>query len=463
MTIEELKLILAKAPSEIIQDLQKSSYTLPPWSDLQKQYDPLLHEIKVNTKRYPIKLNEFGYDDFKRIVLGLQKLAVSRIAQAMFTNPVERLWNNAPDSQREQTAVNIVEQLYRVENYSDSENVERCKRWGASCQFATIWKTYEKPNEIEGEISKLKLTHTTYSEMDGYKLYPQIDENGNLLVLLIVYKDSDNKDHAYLYANLETPLLQVFDNVEGWKLNAELSKPLSVFPVSYLSTAEPVWGGNAGTALVEEMEEMLSFQGLYIKKNSAPLFTQDMGDTTGMQNKTTDEKPDDARRIIRVGKGGSMRDVTWAGATEAVKLQYKTLREAFFEQVQMPDISFANMMNGNALSADSKEMLFADAKNKAQDLGGEWGRMLYNEMMLILEFAKIMFPGYAKEFSKLRARSVIKPYSIRSKKENAEYVSLAGDSMSKTTKVRILGEVDNIEDEVNEIEQEISSQANQGI
>jgi hypothetical protein len=249
----------------------------------------------------------------------------------------------------------------------------------------------------------------------------------------------------------------------GWALNTELSKTLSVFPVVYLSTVEPVWGGLPGTALVEEMEEILSFNGSYFKKNAAPLFTQDMGDTSGMQNKTTEEKADDFRRIVRVGKGGSIQGVTWDGATGSRDFQYKTLREAFFEQTQTPDISFANMMNGNALSADSKEMLFADAKNKAQDLGGEWARILYNEMMLILEFAKIMFPGYAKEFAKLRARSVIKPYTIRSKKENAEYISLAGDSMSKTTKIRILGEVDNIEDEVNEIEQEISSQANQGI
>ena len=464
MTIQELKDILAGQPSEVVPALQKSSYDLPKWADVAKQYDPLMHEIKVNTKRYPQKFNEFGFDDFKRITLGLQKLAVNRIAQAMFTNPVERMWNNAPDNQREQTAINIIEQLYRVENYSDSENIERCKRWGGSCQFATIWKTYEEPNEIEGEATKLKLTHTTYSEMDGYKLYAQNDENGNLIVLLIMYTDSNNKEHAYVYAKLETPILEVFDNGEnGWGLNTELSKELSVFPVLYLSTNEPVWGGLPGTMLVEEMEEMLSFQGSYIKKNAAPLFTLDMGDTSGMQNKETTEKADDFRRIIRTGKSGGMRGVTWEGAAEAVKFQYKTLREAYFEQVQMPDISFANMMNGNALSADSKEMLFADARNKAQDLGGEWGRILYNEMMLILEFAKIMFPGYAKEFAKLRARSVIKPYTIRSKKENAEYVNLAGESMSRTTKIRILGEVDNIEDEVNEIEQEISSQANQGV
>jgi hypothetical protein len=464
MTIEELKKILAGQPSEVVQALQKSSYDLPKWADLAKQYDPLLHEIKVNTKRYPIKLNEFGYDDFKRITIGLQKLAVNRIAQAMFTNPVERMWNNAPDNEREQTAINIVEQIYKVENYMDSENIERCKKWGASCQFATIWKTYEEPNEIEGEVTKLKLTHTTYSEMDGYKLYAQNDENGNLIVLLILYKDSNSKDHAYVYAKLETPVLQVFDNGEGgWALNAELSKPLSVFPAIHLPLNEAVWGGLPGTTLVEEIEELLSFNGSYFKKNAAPLFTQDMGDTTGMQKITTEEKSDDFRRIIRTGKGGSMRGVTWDGAPESRSFQYKTLREAFFEQVQMPDISFANMMNGNALSADSKEMLFADAKNKAQDLGGEWARILYNEMMLILEFAKIMFPGYVVEFSKLRARSVIKPYTIRSKKENAEYINLAGENMSRTTKIRILGEVDNIEDEVNEIEQEISLQANQGL
>ncbi len=461
MTIEQLKIILSGQPKDVVTALQKSSFVLPGWADLDKQYDPLKHRIITDTSAYPPKLNELGQDEFKRTPYALQKLAVNRISQALFAQPVERLYSSEEETDNSRKAKDILEQIYKTDNYIDSENIERGKSLNKSCQIATVWKVFEKPNIVKGIQAKLKLTHKTYSEPDGYKLYPQIDENGDLIVLTILYTDSEQKEHCFVYANLEKPVLLVYDKLADWVQNTDLSKELTFFPVIYGNISEPVWGGLAGTKIVEEIEEIENFDSLYIKKNASPVFVLDMGDTSGMKGSDVTEKTDDAKRIIKVGKGGTINDATWAGAPESTNNKLKRLRNAFFEQNQFPDSSFANFLGSNT-SADNKELLFSDSRSKAEDLAGEWEKFFYAELNIIKEFAKIMFPSLATEFDGFSIRSVVKPYSIRTKKENAEYVSIAGNSMSQETKVRVLGEVDDISKEVEDINSEQSAAANQG-
>ena len=457
MTVEELEIILGKADEETVKELQESSFDIPAWSDLVEQYDPLQHQI-MDTNIYPPKLDENGNDDFKRTPLGLQKLAVSRVAQSMFAVPTERIYNYDKEKDQEQKAVDILEQIYRVQNFIDSENIERAKKLNASCQIVTIWKVFEEENVIEEETAKLKLTHTTYSEIDGYQIFAQVDPNGILLVVSILYTDSEDTEHLDVWINGEKPEYRAYINEDKWTLDTENSKPLEVFPAVYAWLPEPIWGGDAGTMLVEQLEEMESYQGLYIKRNALPTFTMDYGETDGDES-TTEESSSDSRRIIKVGKGGKMLDVTWKGADAAITSRYNRIRNAFFEQVQMPDTSFANMITSNT-SAENKELLFADAKAKARDLGGEWEKLFLDELTLVKKFVGIMFPSFAEIYKSLSIRSSIRPYSIKSKKENAEYVATAGSAMSIETQVRILDEVDDVGQEVEAIEGEAGTTNN---
>jgi hypothetical protein len=114
-------------------------------------------------------------------------------------------------------------------------------------------------------------------------------------------------------------------------------------------------------------------------------------------------------------------------------------------------------------SAENKEMIFADAKAKAKDLGGEWERAFYEELNIVKEFAKILFPSYSTEFDMISVRIIIKPYLIRTKKENAEYVSIGSGAMSLETQVRVLDEVNDIETEVELIQEQNSASINQGM
>ena len=461
MTQDELKVILTGKPNDIIKALQEKTVVVPKWSDLVKEYDPMLHKI-WDTTIYPKKPDDKNKDDFKRTALALQKLAVNRVAQSMFSTPVKRIYTYDRDNESEKEAVDLFEELYKTKVSIDSINIERAKKLNASCQIVSIWSAYEKPMQIGLEKSKLSLKCNLYSEMDGYSIFPITDRNGDILTMSIAWKDTAKNNWMAVYINniLEgTGKYYLYKKETEWI--EELSVDLEIFPVLYMSIAEPVWGGDAGTNKVEQLEEMESYQGLYIKRNTVPTFTLDYGEVDASSEKsTTEEKSDQARRIIVLGKGGQMSDVTWEGAAKAVADRYERIRNAFFEEIQVPDTSFANMIKSNT-SAENKELIFSDARAKAEDLGGEWEQMLLQEMEIIKKLASIMFSKIATPLEGITIRSEIIPYNVRTKTEIAEYISVAGDSMSLSTKVNLLGEVDSVEQEVEKIEEEQSTASNQ--
>jgi len=460
MTTEKLAEILTKAPADIIKALETSDSIVPKWSDLVKQYDPMQHNI-FDEAKYPSKPNETGSDDFKRTPLALQKLAVNRIAQAMFATPVERIYTYDKTNEEQQMVVSLIEQIYRVDNKIDSKNIERAKRLNASCQVATIWfaKQIDEPFIFDKLTTKLQLLHKTYSEMEGYQITVKNDEYDELLALALSYKDADKVEYFDLYT--KNPLqFNRFVKTTDWTIAEGYPQKLEVFPVVYSAISEPVWGGDHGTALVEQLEEMESFQGLYIKRNSLPTFILDYGEIgTGAISTAVTEKSTDSRKIVNVGKGGSMTDVTWEGAGEAISSRYSRLRNSYFEQVQMPDISFANLINSNT-SADNKELLFSDAKAKARDLGGEWESLFYSELVIVKKFLATMFPALKATLELITIRSQIKPYSVKNKVDTAQYVATAGANMSLETKVRVLNEVDDVALEVETIQNEQKAAAN---
>lgn len=464
MTQEQLDNILAQPEiNDIITKLSVVSYTTPKWDDLKKQYEPTEHAILTDKIRYPIIPNDKGGDDMKRIVRGLQKLAVNRMSQAMGVTPVQRTYSFDRDSEKQGIAVDIIEEIYKVQNAIDTENIERFKKNNASCQVATVWFVKEEQSFSKGVESKYTLSHRSYSEMDGYKIYANVDNNGDLLVISFAYKDQDNTEYFDTYIGGSTPQFISYKKSEGWQLNDQIKenpKKLEFLPVIYAHLDEPVWGGDAGTTQVETIEETLSYRAYYIKKNSIPLATIDYGDTTGMTKGSGKETDEDSRRIIPLGKSGKIDYPVWDTNNGTSESQIKELTNAFFDDNQIPNISFSNLLDSRT-SADNKDIMLTDSKSKAIDLGGEWERLFNIELnKIIIPFAKIMFPNYSSEFEQISVRSKLRPFSLKSDKENSEFVANAGTSMSLETKVRTLNKVDDVGSEVDKIQEEQNANAN---
>ena len=456
MTAQELDTLLATAAQDtdaLVLALQKRNPIVPPWESLKKQYEPLLHSIITDPVKYP-PLKVFGKDELDRVCFGLQKLAVRRWSQSLFSTPVRRNYVYNHDSTSHITAVQLLEELLRTNCGIDKVNTERAKKLGKSCQFATVWHTYPKPTLIGEELSQFRLRATTYAEDKGYQLFPLFDENDELLCLSILWVTDANVSKMVTYTATATIKQYNFSKADKWRVDEGFPKALGVFPVVYMSLPEPVWGGDEGTLLVEKMEAAESYQGTYIKRNSVPTFVLDMGERpTNSKKASIAESALDARGVIVVGKGGDFRDVTWAGATDALEARQARLRNAFFEQIQIPDTSFANMIKSNT-SADNKELIFADSRASAEDYAGEFETLFFDEFEIVKSLASIMFPKYANDFVQISARSIITPYNVRTQLETAEIIATAPDAFSQETKIRMMGMVDDVESEKKAIAEE---------
>ncbi|MBK8807774.1 MAG: phage portal protein [Bacteroidales bacterium] len=457
MEIQELKELFSLTDtSKIVEALRKSSFDVPKWAELEKQYDPLKHKIN-DTAIYPPITDENGKDDFKRTSLGLQKLFVDRITQAMFATHPTLTYSSVDENENTTKAIELFEEIYLHRNYINDDNIERGRSQNSACEIVTLWKVIDKPQLIKGIKSTKKVKHITYSPDKGYSIFAQTDNDGEITVISIGYKDENGIDVLDTYTD---DTYYKFINKDGWQITKQA---IPFMPLVHKASKEPVWGGEAVTKLIEQIEEELSFQGLYNKRNSKPTFARYKGkkDPTD-KDSTTTEKSTDTRAIINIGEGGFIKDVTWQGALESVKDRRNTLRNAAFEQAQVADISFNTLINTNT-SAENKEFLLTDTKAKAIDLGGEWIKFFYEETQLVLRILADVYSEYREVFENLTVSTKINPYSVNTTKENVEVVEKGGSAMSLETKIKTIGLVSDIQAEAEAIRSEQSALANQGL
>ena len=449
MTIEQLQDIINMPAPEAVGLLCRSDIKLPDWAnELEPQYNEMKHAIMRDHLRYPPKMRN-GVDELRRIPLAKQKEAVNKMSQSIFYTDVVRKYDIPIDDSAADEAKELLEMAYKVVNAVDSLNMERGKELFKSCQVATVWRLEKKPSNIKGEKSDYTLTHNLYSPALGYKLYPYFSDEKTLLGISIAWLDAtDATDKLITYLN--GAVITYENGGQGWKQKSLEKLGHDILTVVYTHIPEPVWGGDGGTKLVEIMEDILSKQMMYIDKNTVPTYVIYKGENGRVSN--VEEKPDDARRVIVVGKDGFMNAIQWEGAKEAVEWQYRTIEEQFYQQTQVFNNS-PSAMQKTPLSADNKEILLFDSKARAKDYGGEYVYMLNEEFELVRQLLSVQYPHMADAFGRLNCRSVITPYSVRSLKDRAESVKIARDAgvLSIQQGVEELDLADNVSNEVDQI------------
>ncbi|MBO4719027.1 MAG: phage portal protein [Prevotella sp.] len=471
MDIQE---IISKAENgeNVIGQLQQKSITVPPWGDLVKQYDPMLHPV-MDKSEYPditvyeereseSMKNEFGepvitkvatgVEKVSRVTYALQDLAVKRTTELCFGIPVKRIYS--PENDRQKEIAQYIEKIYQ-RNHIDTVNNDRGRKLFASCETMTLWYAIPEENSVYGFNSKLKLRCVTYSPMQGDSLYPLFDELGDLVALSVKYtRKVEEKDVTFFDTYTSNKHLR-WSNEESVSMTLDLDEDIEIgkIPAVYIYRPVPIWENTS--SLVYEMEWAVSRNGNYLRKNSRPILAAFVNEEMAFGKSPSTDKA--FRDVVQYPQGSSLQYVTWNQAIDNLKYYVNELRQMFFTQLQLPDMSYENMKT-TPMSGEARKQLFIDCHLKVKDESGRWIEFFERETNVIKAYLKIMLPSdYASDIDALPVEQVITPYTVKSDAEDLNiYINATGGKqlMSQSTAIQKLGMVDDVDDELQKIQAE---------
>ncbi|MFK2460172.1 phage portal protein [Bacteroides fragilis] len=419
--MDEITAILdsTRPVDNIINDLKEKSVCVPSWDKLIKDYEPTMHDIVTDTVTRQNKVRSDGtVEQASRIYVGLEKLLTKRITEFMYSIPVKRIYHNIEGNPTRQQIAKAIEAIYKYARI-DSENIKRGNAYFASCEVFTIWYTVESPNTLYGFTSRYKLKCKTYSPMDGVKLYPLLDELGDMIAMSFEYTKKVKNEQITFFETYTANMHYKWKQEDsGWELVK--SEPVAILkiPGVYAYCSVPIYHGLS--YIRKEIEYTLSRNSDVIAYNSAPIL-KIAGGIKGSENKG------ESRRVYRVEQNGDVAYVSWAQSIEALKYHVDTLVKLFWSQSQMPDISFENMKSLGNIGFDARQTLLTDAHLKVGDESGAWIEAFERECSVIKAFLKMMNVTWKGEVDNVEVEHVITPFIQNDEKSEIEkWVTASG-------------------------------------
>ena len=445
-----------KLPDDIIADLKQKSIDIPSWGDLIKEYDPKKHPVYTDNN-YKDKIKGGKMERMTRITYSIEKQAVKRMKELMFTIPVKRKYTT--QNEQEKRAAAIMEAIFK-KNHINGMNIKRGHKLFASCEIATIWYTQEAPTTYAGEKTNLKLRCRTFSPMDGDMLYPLFDEYDDMIALSIEYKRVVGDKTLYFFDTYTDSYHWRWQNVgNGWEVASDPEyMPISKITGVYMNRPEPIWEDQAQNGY--ELEWNMSRNGNYLRKNSRPTWVI-CSDNPSPIRKDREPADDNAgRNVLRYGKDDKAGYATWQQAIDSLKFQTEELRRNIHTTLQLPDMSM-EQMKSTPMSGEARKMLFIDCQMKVTDESGDWLEFFDREVNVIREFGAIMYPELAEAFRTMGVDNEITAYQINNFSQQVKDISDATGGravMSQRTGISRLGVVseDDVDAELERIQNEES-------
>lgn len=447
-----------RMPVQIIDDLKQKSIYVIPWAKLRKEYDPKEHPVYTD-RNYRDKVRRGKTEKMTRITYSIQKLAVKRMKELMFTIPVRRKYTTQTD--KEKQAANIMEAIFR-RNRIDALNLKRSHKLFASCEMVTIWFAQQQDTIYAGQKSKLKLRCRVFSPMDGDILYPLFDEYDDMIALSVQYTRKKGFEQL-TYFDTYTDAFHyrwVSKSGGGWQEDIE-PEPINIRKIAgvYIHRDLPIWEDQSDNGY--EMEWTESRQGNYLRKNSRPTWViySDSNQVTAPKNGRQEPSDDNSgRNVLRYGQKDKAEYATWNQATDALKFHMEELRRNIHTSLQLPDMSM-EQMKATPMSGEARKMLFIDCQMKVMDEAGDWLEFLDREVNVVRAFCMQMFPELSSEFETLAVESIITPFQINDKSQQIKDMSDATGGkqiVSRKTAIRQINLVpeEEVDDEEKRIEEE---------
>lgn len=433
--------------NDVVERLTQKAGNIPSWDKLRIEYDPNLHPV-MNRGIYPDIVHDDGSVEYvTRINQDMQRLAVKKTAQLCVGIPVERVYK--PKTDGESVAARLIERIYQ-RNRIDNVNIDRCKMLFASCEIFTLWYSVAQEHNMYGLDSSchLKVRCKNFSPMNGDQLYPLMDKYGDMIAMSIGgERYVGNKKVSYLDTYTKDYHIQFTNRGEGWIESVREDIVIGKIPGVYSSRHTPIWEDISN--ICYEIEWALSRNGNYLRRNSKPILA-----IYSDQDLTFNQSRDHESLTVQQHTPDSkMEYVTWEQATDSLKFYVEQLRQSFFSQLQLPDISFDNMKS-TPMSGEARYMMFIDSELKVKEESGRLFELLDREINIIKSFAKCILPTYADDIDSLIIENVITPFGIRSEEDKIKNIMTATGGkpiLSQREGIEYLGWSDNVDKTMSEL------------
>lgn len=304
------------------------------------------------------------------------------------------------------------------------------------------------------------------SPSKGDNLYPTFDDNGDMIAFSREFTKKDEgksvtifetwtKDEHIIYQSGSDGWQEVFESTETNEAGETIGKreKLTIGKIPVIWTPRlsgPVWA-DADSGKVHEIELLLSRNGDTIAYHSAPVLIV-KGKLVGAPTKGESNKV-----FFTEDATGDAKYVSWTQAPEAVKFQFETLLRMYFQELQLPDLSFDNVKGIGAQSGVSMQMLFSDAHLKVGDESEIYEELFEREYNVIKAFLGEMNTKWKATIDDLEIEPVITPFMINDEKTTIEMLVAANGNkpvISQKQSIKLSGLVDNSDDEYEQIKSE---------
>lgn len=455
-TLEEI-FAPGNTPDAIIGILSGQSKCVPKWGELDKLYDPDKHDIVTDRARRPkVKVKNGQKEVPAKLTYPAEMIAARRMNQMAFSIPVKRKYSAAANDEEKafQKAIEKVYEKVRI----NGVNSKRMYAFFASCEMATFWFTVDAESaDRYGFESEKKIRCRSFSPMPKKfskitqaDLYPYFDDDDDLVVLSVRYKDADGVEHFDAYTAEKVYYYVKPANV--WEVE-EVDNPLKKIPAVYWQRPLPIYYGISKNR--EDIEFTLSRDSDILGKNQSPIMK--------VKGKVIGDLPvgDTARQVYQLENGGDLDLVSPALTTNDAKTHIGMLKEANQEITQLPDLSMENIKGLGVQSGEARKTLLTDPHMKVKDESHDIIEGLDREFEIIKAILCHERQEWAQFQHTTTCEHVITPFiqNDRTTDINDFTKASGGPIMSQKTAIEQAGLVDDADAEAAQIEGEQSAAA----
>lgn len=418
----------------------------------REYYDETLKRTVIEPAKYELK-------DPNRIALPIEQDIVN--VHTAFTVGTEPEMTCDVIGEEEEKLFTVLKKVTK-KNRIKYKNKKIFRSWKSEQEVAEYWYLkdddgfWDKVKRIVQDLfgktkAEKRLASVIWSPFRGDSLYPYYDSYGDMVAFSRGYKKRDvNGKEIEAFMTIDDTSVYVWEQSDnGWIETSSFKHGFKKIPVVYTYSAETL--SAKIRTLRARLEKVMSGYADCIDYHFFPIL-KIIGDLEGASGDTRN-------RVLKLIGGASAEYLTWNQSSAPVKEEVEKIIDQIYTLTNTPRLSFDNLKNaGNHTSGTAFRYMFMGAHMAVQNHAEDLGEFLQRRVNFLVSAIGSICPRLEEASRTVDVEVEIQPFMIDdlAEKVNTAVSAVSGGVWSRREGIVFAGNVDRLDDELKEIEAEMS-------